>query len=310
MNSIQFKQRFASLHLTRTLGLVLFIFAAVIGLLGFLNQHTVFVADPLIEDFYANISAELASIAFTILIIDYLNERREKSNLKERLIREMQTRDNGAANRAVRELMAHGWHKDGSLHGQFLNYANLENVYLRDTDFKEARLHRASFRNAWMRGVNLTGANLTASDFTNVHRFTPRQLMAANKLVGSKMPDGNRYDGRFNRPGDFKLALQNGHDVNDPSSMARFYRVPMDVYQYWQDNPMTKLDMDWEKIVEKELGEVKRPYYPDSTPSKSKEDSSQNIPRSETHLMIWGAVIALVSSFLTILLTNLQKTKC
>jgi len=309
MISTKIKQRIASLHLTRTLGLVLFILAAIIGLLGYLNQHTVFVRSPLIEDFYANVSAELASIAFTILIIDYLNERREKRNLKERLIREMQTRDNGAANRAVRELMVQGWHKDGSLHGKFLNYANLENVFLRDVDFTGARLHRANFRNAWMRRVILNGANLSGSDFTNAHRFTPRQLMVANKLVGSTMPNGNLYDGRFNCPGDFELAIRDNHDVNDPSSMARFYRVPLEVYQYWQDHPMTDLDVDWEKIIEKESGEVKRPYYVSPIQSDIKEKTPPQNPPTETQLLLFGAAIALTSSFLTILLTNSQKIR-
>lgn len=292
---MQLNNYFQQINLVRAIGFVLIIAAILIGVLGFINQNSgQFMPALWIKDFYANLSAELASIAFTILIIDYFTERREKRNLKAQLFRELQTRDNGFAQRTMREIMANGWHEDGSLHGQFLNYCNLENVYLRNTDFTDCRLHQASFRSAWMRGVCLKGANLTGSDFTGARRLTPRQLLEANKLVGSKMPDGHQYDGRFNLPGDFELAIRDGHDIKDSRSMAAFYRVPLAKFQYWQDNQMM-LDTDWEKLIEEEAKTKLRPYFNTNSIALT---SSQNFGQKNLRQTVGLSVISMGIGFL------------
>lgn len=106
--------------------------------------------ERLIEDFYANAAAELASVAITVLIIDRLNHWRLQKYEKERIIRQMASRSNDFALDAVRSAHDHGWLYDGSLFGAQLNYANL-----RGAPFGDARL-----RSAHMFGANLEGAEL------------------------------------------------------------------------------------------------------------------------------------------------------
>src|SRR3954465_9628110 len=77
------------------------------------------VSNHMIGDFYANVSVDCLSVAFAILVIDRLNEQRERTQstaeLKEQLIREMGSRDNGTVLRAVGELRGHEWLIDGTL---------------------------------------------------------------------------------------------------------------------------------------------------------------------------------------------------
>ena len=98
-----------------------------------------------VEDSYANLGAEFISIAVTVLIIDYLNQRRQRVQLKAQLIREMSSTNNGFARRAIGELAAHGWLADGSLNG---------------ADLEEADLRKVNLEGANLEGANLEGANL------------------------------------------------------------------------------------------------------------------------------------------------------
>ncbi|MCP4417608.1 MAG: pentapeptide repeat-containing protein [Chloroflexi bacterium] len=299
------KYRRKHINLVPIVGMILGLAGLILSFGGHWQEHNRFNWPQLINDFYANAGTELISIAITVVVIDTLYRWRERRQYKAQLIRELQTRDNGIAHRAMRELMTNGWHADGSLHDQFLNYANLEQVYMVRADFTDSRLHLANFTRAWMRDVNLTGTNLTGANFTNAHHFKPRQLMMAHKLVGSTMPDGERYDGRFNLAGDFELAVQDGHDLSDPESMAKFYRVPLQLYLHWQANPMADLDSDWENLAASETGERVRPYY-------HRESDSESVPNaleSDYRLLMAGAAISLMGGLLTFLLGWFIKGK-
>jgi len=119
----------------------------------------------IIKDFYTIASTELVGISLTVLIIDALYEKRQNSDLKEQLIREMRSPDNGIALRASEELRAHQWLTDGSLKGASLKRANLEEcnfkgAMLDNVDFTGANLKNASFRQASLEGARLSGANL------------------------------------------------------------------------------------------------------------------------------------------------------
>lgn len=140
----------------RLVGFFVFLSAIVIAKLGFIHQYSGnFVPNDAVGDFYANISTELASIAITIIVIDALNEWRQNRELKQQLIRDMASADNGLAIRASRELEAHGWLSDGSLKEAYLFRANLENAIL-----KFAMLKKANLRWAKLKGVNLINSNL------------------------------------------------------------------------------------------------------------------------------------------------------
>lgn len=105
--------RFAQLWTVRSLGIVALLLGILIAIVGYLNQHNGFYLGEflgqVIQDFYTNVSTDLASIALTVLVIDYLNERRAQQQLKAQLIREMGGSDMGIALRAVSELDAKGW---------------------------------------------------------------------------------------------------------------------------------------------------------------------------------------------------------
>src|SRR5215216_4719706 len=125
----------------------------------------------MIGDFYANVSVDCLSIAFAILVIDRLNEQRERTQstakLKEQLIREMGSRDNGTALRAVGELRGHEWLTDGTLCG-----ADLSNTDLQEADLRGANLHQANLISANLHLSDLRGANLSEADLrgANLHQ--------------------------------------------------------------------------------------------------------------------------------------------
>jgi len=185
----------------RKLGFVALLVAVILGLLGYRSA----------EDFLSNASTELASIALTVLIIDYLNERRAEQQLKAQLIREMGGKDNGIVLRAVKELAAHGWLYDGSLEravfeGSNLEEANLQSANLRGACFWLANLRRADFKEADLRQArlfadlqearfdqaDLRGSALNASDLRKADFFE------AN-LQGADLHSANLQEANFNR---------------------------------------------------------------------------------------------------------------
>ena len=103
------------INLVRAVGVGLLLLALIVGTVGFFSQYPRPEFADFVGDFYANISAEFASIALTVLLIDYLNERREDQRRKELLVRELSSTSNAIALRAVAELKAEGWLVDGSL---------------------------------------------------------------------------------------------------------------------------------------------------------------------------------------------------
>lgn len=150
----------------RTIGAVLLVVALIITILGFLNQHNGFSLPQPIEyfvaDFYANLSTEFISIAMTVLIIDQLYESRRNQQLKEQLIRQMGSSDNGIALNAVEELRAHDWLQDGSLQGVSFYQANLAGAFLPLVNLEQTVFSRADLRNVDLKWANLRSANLNS----------------------------------------------------------------------------------------------------------------------------------------------------
>jgi len=154
--------------------------------------------EQLFLDFYANVATTLVGITIVVLTIDLLNERRAEQQLKAQLIREMGSTDNGIALRAVRELRAHRWHKDGSLHEAKLWAANLQGAYLGGANLQGAYLGGANLQGASLWSAKLHGACLIDANLHRVDILTDTQLATAEGLRGATMPNGSRYDGRFN----------------------------------------------------------------------------------------------------------------
>jgi uncharacterized protein YjbI with pentapeptide repeats len=146
--------------------------------------------------------------------------------------------------------------RDGNLWRIDLLGANLGEANLNQADLRWARLARSNLKGASLRAANLRGADLREAEIAGADlrganlwdatlgaqyeeaRLDPdrrvseemalaveAQLAQAGALRGAIMPDGNRYDGRFNLEGDVLEAQQRGIDLNDPADRAAFYGV-------------------------------------------------------------------------------------
>ncbi len=219
-----------------------------------------------------NLGTELIGAFVTFILLDWLlgsHEQREAlarmiEQHKERLIRQLGSSVNTEAKRAAEELRAQGWLEDGSLVRIALIGADLEGVDLRRADLGGARFYRANLRGAKLTGANLenailTGANLeeawlvganlqeaflAGANLRGVKKVGAKCLAQARRLKGATMPDGDRYDGRFCLPGDLGQAKKNGVDIEDPAVLAKWYGVPLEVYergQVWAQKNLRKL---------------------------------------------------------------------
>lgn len=302
----------------RRVAVLILIGSLAVGVTGYIQQHPgPLDISLLMQDFYANVSTELMSIAITVLIIDALNYRREKKDERARLIAEMGNRDNGLALRAVEDLRAEGWLFDGTvgpadlwganleganlrecvLHDVSLGRANLIDADLSDADLREADLSRANLQNATLSRADLRRADLSRANFQNVSAewvnlqnadlsradfqgamlgwsslshtdlsmaifkdaslrnvdlsgarlVAHKQLYQAARLRGAVMPDGSRYDGRYNLPGDIADAKARQIDLADDEALARWYHVPVETYRSGQEWHKLHPPTSWDK---------------------------------------------------------------
>jgi uncharacterized protein YjbI with pentapeptide repeats len=172
---------------------------------------------------------------------------------KNRLIKQLRDKDPAKAAQAVADLRASGWLSDGSLKGANLVKANLPGAdlsggNLQNADLTEANLAGAILRDADLLGADMEAANLTGADLTGAvlrnatlsranlrgATVTDAQLVHAAMLTGATMPDGSRYDGRFNLSMDMGSARLNRVHIERPAEMAKWYDVPLEVYEQGQ----------------------------------------------------------------------------
>ncbi len=209
----------------------------------------------MVEEFYANFSWELAGIAVTILIIDRLYQRAETKRDQAQLLRQLHSHDHMIVLQALDLLRINGWLEEGllvnhnladvDLHNANLRHAdlryavlrgtNLRNADLRDANLAHADLQDADLQGALLSGVtitesNLQGAKLAGADLSNIIELTTVQLASLSTLAGARWRDSARYDGRFALAGDEQNARMAGYHLGDPTSMARFYQVPLATY--------------------------------------------------------------------------------
>jgi hypothetical protein len=149
---------------------------------------------------------------------------------------------------------------EANLHGADLSFANLKRADLRaanlsrarlvNTDLTSAACKGTSFKGAhiisetpdktWMLRADLFDANLEGAKFLNGlegHSTLSEHnhLVSLHRLQLAILPDGKRYDGHFNLPGDLEHARLHHVDPADPQAMAAFYQVPLEVYQQGQE---------------------------------------------------------------------------
>lgn len=182
-------------------GQILLISALVVGVIGYINQHGSFSISAFLGDFYANISSELASIAITVLIIDQLNQRRDRRTneqiQREQLIRQLGSTVNLVAKRAAEELRAKGWLTDGTVQEVDLRAADLEDARLWDADLQGVNLQWAKLMKANLNGAILVGANLTQANLT------------AAKMRGADLRQSNFFEAKLYRVQFYDADLQN-----------------------------------------------------------------------------------------------------
>jgi len=128
--------------------------------------------------------------------------------------------------------------------------ADLGGAVLDASDFTRADFERANLRNASLKNVLFSDANLHGVEVED------EQLAAAAGMAGATMPNGKRYDGRFNLREDLLTAEDEGIDLTDRAAMAAFYGVDAGVYEYGQN---------WAKM-NAALLDAARPEPPEEAP--------------------------------------------
>lgn len=152
----------------RMVGLLMGLFGLSIAIFGTVYKGPV--ALDIVQAFYANVSTEAMSIAITIILIDWLHERRDARQSKERLVRQMRTPDNGLALQAIEELRAEGWlNEPGLLAHKYLWDANLKGANLAGVDLRGIYLNRANLETANLNTANLQAAHLERANLTGAH---------------------------------------------------------------------------------------------------------------------------------------------
>lgn len=210
---------------------------------------------------FGNLMSELApeifGIAFTVLFIERLGRaRQERQHIKE-LSARIHSRYNATALQAIEEMRA--------LYKNRLQWVDMDTYALRDalmkdkqafvsihnkrgvlagaqlrgSQWQDANFYQVDLRHADLRKANFLGADLVGANLEGA-QVTEEQLASCDIMMSAIMPDGTLYDGRYLLPGDFVQAQQQGHDANNPQSMAEWFGVSLEVYtrgqQYWQDN--------------------------------------------------------------------------
>jgi two-component system alkaline phosphatase synthesis response regulator PhoP len=171
------------------------------------------------------------------------------------IISKLRSSENKRVLEAVEELRAHGYLSDGTLKNIALIHAHLEgadlmNADLEGVDFHQAHMEFADLSSANLAGAKmvratLKGANFSKANLTGVDLFkanlvdaiglTPAQLRSAKRLIGTTLPDGKLYDGRYNLEGDMQFLAWSRIDQNNPAEIAKMLGVPEDVYTQGQE---------------------------------------------------------------------------
>jgi hypothetical protein len=188
-----------------------------IGLL--LPQLIVQLQGNVIGEFLANLVPEAVGIAFTVAILDRLNQSRQERQTIEQLVRRAHSRHNHTALAAIEELRIMGALQDGALIG----------MELRGSNWRDANLYQADLRNVDLRNADLFEADLVEANLTGAI-VSDEQLASCDIMYQATMPDGKRYDGRYKLAGDYALAERKGIKTDSPEHMAEWYGVSLSAF--------------------------------------------------------------------------------
>lgn len=195
------------MNTTRLIGIILLMFTLLGAMIGYMQSYPITVSFwQFLTRFFIDLSPQLATIIVTVLVLDFLNERREQKRMRWQLIHEMASQDNHVARRAAFELSERGWLMDGHLENVDLRYANLTGANLANANFCHANLQHAQLANAELQNADLSeadlyGANLSGAQLQNANLFQSNisadQLAQVYSLEGATLPDGTLQQGPY-----------------------------------------------------------------------------------------------------------------
>ncbi|MEM9951696.1 MAG: pentapeptide repeat-containing protein [Chloroflexota bacterium] len=170
-----------------TFGIFLLTIAAIVAVWGYVSEHGTLTMSNLLNDFYANVSSELASIVITVFFLDRLNQRRATEEREIELFRQTRSSSNSVVIYAVDQIQLNG------LWAEFLNYytysnssgkvdlsgakwsqlastyIQLNNVNLENAQLNNADLRHGKFQNSNLSYANLENAQLSWTSFKNAN---------------------------------------------------------------------------------------------------------------------------------------------
>ena len=178
--------------------------------LGVRYLHPEWTLKDLTTDFYANLAMDMISLGVTVLLIDWLYDRRSKLEEKQRIIKQLRSPSAEFAKEALGIVTEKGWSRDGSLKGARLAHANLAGAdlwkaNLAGADLMWANLAGADLMRANLAGADLFDANLAGADL-QVADLRGANLLAANlrdaDLRWANL-SGTTYNGETTWPANF-----------------------------------------------------------------------------------------------------------
>jgi uncharacterized protein YjbI with pentapeptide repeats len=123
--------------------------------------------------------------------------------------------------------------------------ADLRGADLRFANLKGARFTKANLSGANFEEANLKGALLAHVNLLHARGLQDEQLYEVNRLRGAMMPDGTRYNGCYNLPGDLWDANFFHVDISDPKALAAFYGISVSEYALGQKWSQESLPVAW-----------------------------------------------------------------
>jgi hypothetical protein len=202
------------------------VFLAIGVMIGVVTSQVITLLSTALGDFLYSLAPEAVGIVFTVLVLNRFDQIREDRQTREHLIRQMHSRYNQFALQAIEELRVLGWLSDGKLAGQDM----------RGSNWRDANLYQANLTGCDLQRVLLDDADLYEANLTGV-KIKPEQLKRTKTMRYAIMPDGQKYDGRYNLPHDIELMFDPRFktDPNNPEQIAAFYGVDVESYLRGQE---------------------------------------------------------------------------
>jgi uncharacterized protein YjbI with pentapeptide repeats len=192
------------------------------------------------------------------------------------LICKLRSFDNQQVAHVIDEFRRRGRLSDGSLQGLDLRFVHMQGVDLSTADLSKsnlnsadmraanlayahmvsARLHKVNLRGANFEKADLRDADLTESILQDTINLRADQLIQTYKLRGAMLPDGSRYDGRFNLMGDISSAYSFGIDIENPEALASYYGISVEDYLVGQSWVHDHLPVAWARKEHLHIADV------------------------------------------------------